>query len=167
VIARLRTQLPEVRALLAGHGGMDEEVRAEVRRLGLESVVHLLGQRDDIPVILSASQLLLLVSENEGTPNVVLEAQHCGCVPVATDVGGVRETLARDVSGLLCSKDDLAGLTQAVASLLQAPDRRAAMARAGQAFVAQHFEPAAVHAQTMALYAAMLGSTPQLTSHAA
>ena len=43
----------------------------------------------------------------EGTPNAALEAQHFGCVPVLTDVGGARETVEAGVTGLLCDKDDV------------------------------------------------------------
>jgi len=152
VVARLQHRVPDVEAVLVGHGIMENEVRAHVRRLGLEKVVHLLGQRSDVPVILSASDVLLLTSQSEGLPNAVIEAQHFGCVPVATDVGGVAETLLPDRSGVVCGADDVEGLAAAAAALLGDPPRRAAMAEAGRAFVARQFDPRTIHAQTMAMY---------------
>src|SRR5207245_1517505 len=71
LIARLRSQMPNLRVLMAGCGILENDVKAEIERLGLANVVHLLGQRQDIPVILAASQVMLLTSEVEGTPNVV------------------------------------------------------------------------------------------------
>ena len=156
VVARLQNRVPNAEVLLVGHGGMENEVRAHVRRLGLENVVHLLGQRRDVPAILSASDVLLLTSLSEGLPNAVIEAQHFGCVPVVTDVGGVAETLIPGKSGLVCGANDLEALASAVADLLGDPQRRAAMAEAGRAFVARQFNPSSIHAQTMAMYFGVL-----------
>ena len=160
VIARLKKLVPGLRVLLAGHGILDQEVRAEVGRLGLEQTIHLLGQRQDIPVILSVSQALLLVSKIEGIPNAVLEAQHFGCVPVSTDVGGMSEAMIPGESGLLCGKDDLEGLAAAAASLFNDPARRTAMAAAGRAFVDRQFNPQFNHEQTMAIYCDALAKWP-------
>src|SRR5207249_229665 len=72
---------------------------------GLGDTVLLLGQRRDVPHLLAASDVLLLTSDWEGTPNVLLEAQHCGCVPVATDAGGTREAVRPGETGLLVGRD--------------------------------------------------------------
>src|SRR5262249_12104982 len=87
----LRNLCPGVRVVLAGVGELERQVRRRIEQLGLDGTITLLGQRHDVPLILAASEVLLLVSDWEGTPNVLLEAQHCGCVPVATDAGGSRE----------------------------------------------------------------------------
>jgi glycosyltransferase involved in cell wall biosynthesis len=156
LLARLHAKLPGLRVLMAGCGPLEEAVRSEVRRHRLESVVRLLGQRQDVPVILAASQVMLLASEIEGTPNVVLEAQHFGCVPVLTDAGGSRETIVPGETGLLRGKDDLAGLVADVESLLRDPARRRRMAEAGRRLVAQRFDPERIHVQTLALYERLL-----------
>lgn len=156
VVERLRVRIPNIAVLHAGTGLLEAEFRKEIDRRDLGSVVHLLGQRQDIGVILSASDVLMLVSEMEGTPNAALEAQHFGCVPVLTDVGGARETIVPEETGLLRERDDLAGLADAVEGLLADPDRRARMAQAGRAFVAQRFDPERVLAETFAVYEQIL-----------
>jgi glycosyltransferase involved in cell wall biosynthesis len=85
VVAKLRTLCPDVRVLVAGGGRLGDAVRAEIARLGLNDVVHLLGQPDDVLTPMAAGDVFLMTSEVEGTPNVSLEAQHLGCVPVLTD----------------------------------------------------------------------------------
>ena len=111
---------------MAGVGDMEAAVRAAVERLGLADVVRLLGQRRDVPTILAGSDVLLLTSDWEGTPNVLLEAQNCGCVPVVTDAGGCGEALCHGETGLLVARDDPAAVVEAVASLFADPVRTTA-----------------------------------------
>src|SRR5262249_26790110 len=99
--------------------------------------------------------VLLLASEIEGTPNVSLEAQHFGCVPVLTDAGGSRETILSDKTGILCDMNDGPGLVAAVESLLRDPARRAAMARSGRDLIAHRFDRRRIHEQTLAAYDAL------------
>src|SRR5262249_23296457 len=79
-VDRLRAIIADLRAVLAGVGELEAVVRRRIHERGLEQVITLLGQRQDVPLILAASDALLLVSDWEGTPNILLEAQHCGCV---------------------------------------------------------------------------------------
>jgi glycosyltransferase involved in cell wall biosynthesis len=158
LVDRLRRLVPGLRVLLAGCGTLEKEVHREWQRRRLQGVVHLLGQRRDVPAILAASSVMLLVSEAEGTPNVSLEAQYLGCVPVVTDVGGSGETIVPNETGLLLAADDDKGLVQSVAGLFTNPDRREAMARKGRDWVLSQFNPGRVYEQTQATYAALLES---------
>jgi glycosyltransferase involved in cell wall biosynthesis len=155
-VARLRERVPGLRVLMAGVGPLEAEVRAKVADYGLESAVLLLGQRSDVPRLLAASDVLLLVSDWEGTPNILLEAQHCGCVPVATDAGGSGESLDPGRGGVLVGLDDMSGTVDAVADLLGDPVKRRRMAAAGRAFVAERFAPRALRDGNMRLYRAAL-----------
>src|SRR5262245_56441651 len=164
LVAKLRARIPELRVLLAGCGPLERQVRAEIQKLGLEETVLLLGQRKDVPVILASSQVLLLASEIEGTPNVALEAQHFGCVPVLTDAGGSRETILPGTTGLLLDMHDGAGLIAGAENLLRDPARRAAMVLAGRRFVAERFDPQQVHDATMAAYESLAGHAATLAA---
>ncbi|HSQ56406.1 MAG TPA: glycosyltransferase [Gemmata sp.] len=151
-IERLRREVPKVRVFLAGSGSLEAEVRRHIRELGLNGVVELLGQRKDIPRILDGSDVLLLTSEREGTPNVVLEAQHFGCVPVVTDAGGTRETIVPGLTGELVGLEDINGIVNAVARLLKDRARRERMAEAGREYVATRYSPDALYAGNQELY---------------
>jgi glycosyltransferase involved in cell wall biosynthesis len=153
---RLRRIVPGLRVLMAGVGSLQNQVHTRVAALGLSNVVILLGRRDDVPAILCASDVLLLVSDWEGTPNIVLEAQHCGCVPVTTDAGGTGEALDAGHTGMLVGVDDLNGTVQAVASLLADRVRRQRMAAAGPAFIREHFSASALAAGNERLYETVL-----------
>jgi glycosyltransferase involved in cell wall biosynthesis len=101
----------------------------------------------------------LLVSDWEGTPNILLEAQHCGCVPLATDAGGSREAMQPGETGILVGLDDQEKTVQALAALLRDGERRKKMAAAGREFVASHFAPQALHAANMQIYRAALADS--------
>lgn len=151
-VNRLRQIVPGLRVVIAGVGVMEAEVRRAVEAFGLSATVTMLGQRRDVATILSGSDVTLLVSDWEGTPNVILEAQHCECVPVATDAGGSAEAMQPNVTGLLVSLKDLEGTVRALAGLLHDPARRQRMADAGRAFVTARFAPEALYKGNDLLY---------------
>jgi glycosyltransferase involved in cell wall biosynthesis len=159
-VAALRRAVPGVRVVLAGVGEMQAQVSQKIAASGLGGVVTLLGQRRDVPLILAASDVLLLTSDWEGTPNALLEAQHVGCVPVATDAGGSREALSPGETGLLVGLNDQDGAVAAVAGLLADSGLRRRMAAAGRAFVAARFDPQAQYDANLRLYRAALADEP-------
>jgi starch synthase len=63
----------------------------------------------------------------------------CGLPAVATQSGGMSEIVEHGVSGFLVERGDIAGLSEAIATLLDAPDVRASMAAAGRARAEQLF----------------------------
>lgn len=90
-------QLPEHDLAIAGEGPDREALQQQARRAGLASRVHFLGQRGDVPALLSCSELLLLPSRWEGMPNVVLEAMAARRPVLASRAEGVRELLGPDL----------------------------------------------------------------------
>jgi len=82
--------LPDVRLLLVGRGVNEENenLKSLCSDLGLRNNVLLLGERFDIPRLMSAADIVVLSSAwGEGFPNVVGEAMACGTPCVVTDVG--------------------------------------------------------------------------------
>jgi glycosyltransferase involved in cell wall biosynthesis len=151
-IAALRSRVVGLRVVMAGVGCLEDQVRRRVAELGLDDVVLPLGQRKDVPLILAGSDVLLLTSDWEGTPNILLEAQHLGCVPVVTDAGGSSEAIDAATTGVLVDRNDPEAAVAAVAALLGDPQRRQRMADAGRAFVGSRFAPEALYRANQALY---------------
>jgi len=111
---------PDLHYLVVGgpcpEGDMSQALKDQAARLGLGERVHFLGpiQPDDLKWPLSAADVFVLSTRNEGWANVILEAMACGLPVVATDVGGNREVVCRPELGEIVPFDDHAALVQAL-----------------------------------------------------
>ena len=103
--------------LIAGDGELREELQAISLSDGLASRVVWAGFQRDVPAVCFASDVVMLTSDNEGTPVSLIEAQAAGVPVVSTRVGGAA-TVVGDRPGALVAVDDDAGLAAAVQALL-------------------------------------------------
>ena len=105
----------------------------------------------------SASDLFVLPSESEASPNVILEAMAAGLPVVASRVGGIPELVADGVTGHLVPPADPDALAAALLDLLDQPERGAAFGKAGRARIEQRYSFERMVMQFESLY--MSGST--------
>ena len=98
-LAGIRKQF-DFRYLIAGDGPLKSAIEAAIREYGLEDNVMLMGRRSDIEDLLSVSDIFIHSSKGEGVSNAILEAMQAGLPVVASDVGGVRETVFPSTSYL-------------------------------------------------------------------
>jgi glycosyltransferase involved in cell wall biosynthesis len=105
--------------LIAGDGELREELQAIELSAQLAPRVVWAGFRQDVPGVCFASDVVVLTSDNEGTPVSLIEAQAAGVPVVSTRVGGAA-TVVGDRPGALVDvdDDDVAGLATAVGALL-------------------------------------------------
>jgi len=139
VTQRVLKNIPNLRVWVIGDGPQRSDLEREVKKTGLVETVCFLGVKEDVADYMSSSDLLLLTSDTEGIPGVILEAGWLGLPAVATRVGGVPECVLDERTGLLVEPDDEVGLAQAVVQLLQQPQRRRQMGRNAQTFVKDKF----------------------------
>lgn len=122
---------PQLHYLIVGgaspEGNIEPELRAQIARLGLQDRVRFLGPLppQELKWPLSAADVFVLASSNEGWANVILEAMACGLPVVATDVGGNREVIAHDGLGRIVPFGDAEALTRALDEALSYPWDRA------------------------------------------
>ena len=114
-------------ALIAGRGSQEEAIRLQASRLGVAESVQFLGHHDTRSV-LWAADALVLPSESEGTPLVVIEAMLSGVPVLCTPAGGVLQQITPDVGGVVFAHGDHQGLARRVVDLIERPDIREAMA---------------------------------------
>ncbi|KKU80624.1 MAG: Glycosyl transferase, group 1 [Candidatus Peregrinibacteria bacterium GW2011_GWA2_47_7] len=101
-----------IKLILVGEGEGREEIERHIAHKGLQKSVLLLGQRKDIPRLLSAADIFVLASRREAFGLVLLEAMSAGLPIIATRVGGIPEIIEDGKTGLLVeprAPEDLAG----------------------------------------------------------
>lgn len=130
---------PKVRFLIAGDGEEENRVRQLIHDAALEHEVLLLGHRHDVHDVMRAMDLLLLTSDHEGLPMVVLEAMALGIPVVSRKVGGIPEVIEDGVTGSLVDSDDPLRLAGACTSLLQGPERRKRIVEQARQTVEQEY----------------------------
>ena len=158
---------PDVDFLVVGDGELRGELEALATSLGIGDRVRFTGQRDDVPALLGGVDVLALTSLFEGLPNVVIEAMATGAVAVATDVGGCRELIVPEETGLLVSPGDPVGVATAVRQVLRDPALAYRLAIAARRHVEDELAVEAMARRTMARYEALLGARGEESGRAA
>jgi glycogen synthase len=132
--AELARDDPTAHLLLVGaDGGMGDAIAAEVRRLGLEARVHLVGHVADEALLAATyrdARATVLPSDYEAFGLVLLESLAQGTPVVASRTGGIPEVVEDGRSGLLVPPGDVAALAGALRRLW---DDRALAGRLGAA----------------------------------
>lgn len=144
---------PGSKLLIAGTGDLQSELEMEVKRLGMDEHIQLLGEVDEATKqkLLRQSRCMLMPSRNEGFGLVYLEAMRLGrpCLVSTLDAG--REVVNPPEAGLAVNPDNRAELVEGISSLMdndsqwQALSERA-RARYEQNYTAKHFQDRLVKA---------------------
>ncbi|MBI2359518.1 MAG: glycosyltransferase [Deltaproteobacteria bacterium] len=142
--------VPAARLLIAGDGGMWGELKAIIERLSLAAKVRLLGYRDDIPSLLSASDLFVMPSRWEGFGIAALEALALGIPTIVTDTAPISELLTSGVNALVVPCDRRA-IGQAIVDVAGDEAKRKLLAASGRSLLVQSTEMGAYARQMEAL----------------
>ncbi|RMD63210.1 MAG: glycosyltransferase family 4 protein [Alphaproteobacteria bacterium] len=136
LVIRALRHLPAAHLMIVGAGAQDGRLRRLAAEEGVAERVHFLGPRphDTLPGIYSAADVLVLASDREGWPNVLLEAMACGTPVAATAVWGNPEVVAAPAAGRLIPERSPEAIARTVASLLADPPGRAATRRYAEGF---------------------------------
>lgn len=143
--AKARKRIPNLALLVIGSAlfnrgdGYQKQLSAEVRALGLDHCVRFLGQRNDVPAIMGALDLLVMNSRSEAFPLVALEGMAAGVPVLATAVGGLPELIAHEKNGWLVPFGDEEKLVDGIATLLERRDLSAQLATNARQHVTRTF----------------------------
>ncbi len=140
--------------LLVGNGRSIVEVAGLASELGLSERVFFLEHRDDISNIMQASDLFVLASHHEGSPNALLEAISTGMPCITTQVGGI-PAIASDIA-LMVEPGDIEGLSAAISQILQSPRLRREMSKKSRQHAIFHLSWRHVAKKTAGVYATLL-----------
>ena len=115
-------------------------------------IIKHIGYQKNIAQIIHKANIICLPSYREGLPKILLEAGATGRAVVATDVPGCREVVENGVNGLLVPRGDSASLSQAILKLLEKPELRLKMGKAGRKRVESQFSVGSIVEQFMLVY---------------
>jgi glycosyltransferase involved in cell wall biosynthesis len=118
--------------IIAGGRGGDQQgsLLNYVREMRLDNRVSIVTNRDDIPDLLALADVFVMPSLFEGLPMALLEAMLARKAIIASRTAGIPEAIVDGREGLLVTPSDVAGLADALRTLLTNPVRRAALADA-------------------------------------
>jgi glycosyltransferase involved in cell wall biosynthesis len=127
---------------LIGQGGLRDALERRASSAGLADVVRFVGPKPhrELPDWFRAADVLVLPSQSEGVPNVLLEACACGTPFVASRVGGIPEILDMG-DGTLVPPGDVAALAEALRARIADQSRTPRRVEAGR--LRSHAESAA------------------------
>jgi glycosyltransferase involved in cell wall biosynthesis len=148
-IARfLKLNYPDTHILIAGAGELLATIKGKSDSEGLP--MTFLGWRNDIDLILSAADIAILCSDNEGIPLTLIQAAQAGLPIISTDVGSVSDIVSHGVNGLL-TETTSDGLISAAKSILDNISMRDDFGKAGQKRAHQYFTSEAMvkHHETL------------------
>ena len=142
VLIEALAQLPDAawRLRIAGDGPERAPLESLARRRGLAArvVFHGWAQRDELPELYRSSDVFVFPSNDEGMPNVLLEALACGLPVVATRVAG-NEQLVLEQNGILVPPRDPVAFAAALATLLNDADVRAQMGDSSRKLASENY----------------------------
>ncbi|MBU1727282.1 MAG: glycosyltransferase [Candidatus Omnitrophica bacterium] len=119
--------VPDAHFLVVGDGSQREQLENRVEELGIDENVTFTGVREDVPRLLSAMDLFVLSSLNEGMGRVLVEAGVMAKPAVATKVSGIPELVKHGKTGILVEPRDTKELAQGIVELLSSPEKLSAM----------------------------------------
>lgn len=153
---QLRSEYDRWHLAFVGDGPLRSEMQEWIRQRDLETRIHLLGWRGDVPAVMKSCRALILASRWEGMPNVLLEAMASGLPIVASRVEGVEEIINSPEYGILVHPESAGDLAAAIRKLMNDPTSAAQMAESAQHMVSTEFTLQSVVSRYEMIYRSLL-----------
>lgn len=150
--------IPNARFLIVGDGPLRQPVEDAVRRAGLAGRCVLTGFRHDVPSLLCSMDVVVVPSQWEGLPLIILEAMAASRPVVATRLPSIAEVVVDGETGVTAPAGDAEGLARAVLSLLTDHAAAASLGRRGRLRVERAFSLSRMGEGTAAVYRAALAA---------
>jgi glycosyltransferase involved in cell wall biosynthesis len=149
--------LPDTHILIFGEGELRPALTRQIKHLGLEHRVSLVGFRADILSLLKGLDLFVMSSVTEGLGTSILDAMAASKAVVGTRAGGIPEAVEHGVTGLLVPPHNAGALAEAILQLLKDEGLRRRMGEAGFDRVRSRFNVDQMVDETLAVYGRVAG----------
>ncbi|PGM87435.1 glycosyltransferase family 4 protein [Bacillus cereus] len=138
-LAQLKNEVPHAKLLLAGEGPLMKECKNIAAQLGVSSMVHFLGYRNDIALLLQMCDLAVASSYREGLPVNIMEAMACGLPVIATDNRGHRELIIHNKNGWIIDRDDIKTMSERINSISKNAKLQAQFGQCGRTIITNKY----------------------------
>lgn len=137
----LKNKWPDARYVIAGEGPEQQAIAELARQLGLQHRVLLAGVVSPVAALLARADLVLMPSSYEPLGMSQIEALGLSVPVIASDTGGIPETMRHGETGVLAPPGDAAAWAEAIDQALSQPAMMKAWAQAGRVDVRSRFAP--------------------------
>jgi len=153
-IPKVLAHRPEARFLCPAMANQPE-AESWAARLGVGESLRLMPrlERAQMAEVFQQAEIVLSITEHDGTPNSLLEALACGCFPIVGDIPSLREWITEGEDGFLVPPDAPDALAEAVLRALSDEERRAQAADMNRRLIAARAEYATVMRKAETFYA--------------
>jgi glycosyltransferase involved in cell wall biosynthesis len=151
-LAQVRGNAPA--GMVVGGGPEEQHLRALAGQLGLaEGDLQFLGARGDVPALLRRADMLVLTSDHEGFPNVLLEAMAARLPVITTRAGDAAHVVCDGVTGFVVDFDGVESLAQCMTRLAKDLELRRSQGEEGRRRVEQCYGIDRLARNLLAIYA--------------
>jgi glycosyltransferase involved in cell wall biosynthesis len=127
IIKLIKQDFPEIKAWIVGDGVLRKETEELVKKYDLQNNITFWGYQQNVTELIAASDLLVLSSDTEGLPGVVLECGYIGVPAVSANVGGINECLENGKTGYVVQTQNPADYAKYIVELLNDEEKRITM----------------------------------------
>ncbi len=139
VARNIKQKYPEAVFLIVGEGPLKNKIKQNAIQLGIEDSVFMLGFQKELDALYSYCDVVLLTSSYDGFPNVLMEAMAIGRPVVTFDVGGVRELIQSEKTGVIVPPNAVQAMTTEILDLLKSAERRENISRDAREYIQRNF----------------------------
>lgn len=132
-------KFPNVKFMIVGSGSLDADLKQLAKNTGVEDYIIFTGFRKDVPVVLKAFDLFVMPSISEGLGTAVLEAMACGKTIIASNIGGIPDSIKHEETGILIPSATPSEISNAIISLMNNPNLAARLSINAKNFVKENF----------------------------
>jgi glycosyltransferase involved in cell wall biosynthesis len=124
IIKSVKESIPNVHGLMVGDGPLRSAVNDQISTLSLKNNITCVGYKKDVRPWIAMSDVLLLTSDTEGMPGVVLEAAAMRKSTISNNVGGIKEIISDQENGFIVRYGDVDEFVSKIIDLNLSADLR-------------------------------------------
>lgn len=142
---------PDIKFLMVGDGPDDNMLREKIKELNMQGKIELPGMLSNTVDAFKRIDIFLLTSDFEGLPLAIMEAMSTGCVPVLSNVGGIKQ-LSFDGFGYKFDEFNAAAIASIIAAYAANPQQFKIESLKARSFVEQNYSLTKQVHEIVALY---------------